>query len=198
MVVPCVSFAQSVSSALSKLSSSAVSAVKLESAILGTEEVSASSLVGDWEYSRPCMVFESDNVLSAVGTSAMASKGESYLQKGLAKAGFSAGDVTLSFSSDGTTGIVVAGKSVSGVYSVDGSEMTITYNGVLSGVSKSVTANVVVSGEEMRVSMSAQKLLTLVQTVSATASSANTTLSTVSSLFSSVDGMYVGLVFVKK
>ena len=37
--------------------------------LLGTSKVSEKSLVGTWTYSQPCVAFESENVLTSLGSS---------------------------------------------------------------------------------------------------------------------------------
>ncbi|MCR5312566.1 MAG: DUF4923 family protein [Bacteroidaceae bacterium] len=193
------STASSLASTASKSTNSVTSAAgSLITSLLGTNDVTAGSIEGTWSYTQPSLVFESEDVLASVASSAIAQKGQTYLGKGLNKAGFTAGKVNIVFNSDSTTSISIAGKTVNGTYSVNGNTLTLTYTGILTGVTKSVSTNVKISDDTMQIAMSAQKLLTLIQTVSATASSANTTLSTVTSLFGSVNGMYVGLQFSKQ
>lgn len=178
--------------------SATASIATLTSSVIGTKDVKASELIGTWKYTQPCMIFESDEILAKLKTGTIANKGQTYLQKGLQKAGFNPGAVSISFNNDSITTISMGDKTINGIYYVNGNELTLKYTGILNGVTKSVTANLNMDGKDLQIAMSAKKLLTFIQTVSSTASSANTTLSTVASLFTSVNGMYTGLQFEKK
>lgn len=178
--------------------SATASIATLTSSVIGTKDVKASELIGTWNYTQPCMIFESNEILAKLKTGTIANKGQTYLQKGLQKAGFNPGAVSISFNNDSITTISMGDKTINGIYYVNGNELTLKYTGILNGVTKSVTANLNMDGKDLQIAMSAKKLLTFIQTVSSTASSANTTLSTVASLFTSVNGMYTGLQFEKK
>ena len=53
--------------------------------LLGTSKVSEKSLVGTWTYNQPCVAFESEDVLTTLGSSMVSKKVESTMQKGLTK-----------------------------------------------------------------------------------------------------------------
>ncbi|MEE1147406.1 MAG: DUF4923 family protein, partial [Bacteroidaceae bacterium] len=63
---------------------------------------------------------------------------------------------------------------------------------------KTVQMNAKISGGSLRLAMNAEKLLTIINTVSEKASSINSTASSINAMIKNVKGMYVGLKFTKK
>jgi len=204
--MPAVSNAQSILDNLKNAASSAVSSAASKSGnstvsslasvvtnLIGTSTVSQSSLVGTWSYSEPCLVAESKNVLSNVAATAAATKAQKNLKAGLTKAGITAGKMKLVFNQDNTVKITVGTKTVSGTYTVSGSDLTIT----LKTIKKSFKMNCKLSSGNLQLSMNATKLLSFVNAVAAKAAVASSSISSVSSLLNNVDGLYVGLQFTK-
>ncbi len=163
--------------------------------LLGTSKVTADKLVGTWNYTQPCIAFESENALSKIGGTAVSSKIQSTLKKALEKAGISAGKVNVTFSSDDTFTITVKKKKFTGKYSVNGSDLTLTFD--KSG--KTVTGNVKLESitGTLQVAMKADKLLEVVNTIAAKASAYSSQMTTVSALLSNYSGMYLGMEFGK-
>jgi len=159
--------------------------------VIGTQAVSASAITGNWTFSSSCLVFKDQAQESSLGSSAPVTKANTYLQKGLEKAGINAGKLTLTFCADGSLAINMDGRAINASYSVDGSNLTIT------GIGKAITTNISVNGNKLQLAMPADKVITLTQSISATATQASTTLSTVSGLLNSLNGTFVGLVFEK-
>ena len=64
-------------------------AVDIITGVLGalTNQTSASSIVGSWTYTEPAVQFESDNLLSQIGSSALNKKAESTITKYYEKIG---------------------------------------------------------------------------------------------------------------
>lgn len=116
------------------------------------------------------------------------SKMETYLEK----LGFEEGKVKLNFDGSSSFTLTVNSKDVSGTYSV--SESTITFS--RSGLSKSVSANISLSGSDMQITFEADKLLDFVSSIASLSSSS--LMSTVSSLADSYDGMQLGFEFEKE
>ena len=198
------SFSQNASaqSILSKLKSVASTVAKTDSTtnalsgivsnLLGTSEVSETDLVGTWSYSQPCVVFESSNVISKVGTSVVSQKVETTLNKQLTKLGFKAGSVIMTFAEDGNGSIQYAGKTIPCTWSVNESQLTLTI------LTKSVAMNVKQSTSGLQLAMNADKLKTLLTAITDKASAVNSSIGTVTTLLKSVDGLYLGLQFAAK
>lgn len=162
--------------------------------LLGTSKVSEKSLVGTWSYNQPCVAFESEDVLTTLGSSMVSKKVESTMQKGLTKVGFNSGKVVMTLKEDKTGTIEFNGKNIIVNWAVDGNNLKLTFP----IVDKGVTMNAKLSGSELQLAMKADKLLTLLNTITEKTSTVNSSLGTLNTLTKNVKGMYMGLKFTKK
>lgn len=162
--------------------------------LLGTSKVSEKSLVGTWSYNQPCVAFESEDVLTTLGSSMVSKKVESTMQKGLTKVGFTSGKVVMTLKEDKTGTIEFNGKNIIVNWAVDGSSLKLTFP----IVDKGVTMNAKLSGSELQLAMKADKLLTLLNAITEKTGTVNSSLGTLNTLTKNVKGMYMGLKFTKK
>ncbi len=162
--------------------------------LLGTSKVSEKSLVGTWTYNQPCVAFESEDVLTTLGSSMVSKKVESTMQKGLTKVGFNSGKVVMTLKEDKTGTIEFNGKNIVVNWAVDGSDLKLTFP----IVDKGVTMNAKLTESELQLAMKADKLLTLLNTITEKTSTVNSSLGTLNTLTKNVKGMYMGLKFTKK
>ena len=162
--------------------------------LLGTSKVSEKSLVGTWSYNQPCVAFESEDVLTTLGSSMVRKKVESTMQKGLTKVGFTSGKVVMTLKEDKTGTIEFNGKNIIVNWAVDGSDLKLTFP----IFDKGVTMNAKLTGSELQLAMKADKLLTLLNTITEKTSTVNSSLGTLNTLTKNVKGMYMGLKFTKK
>lgn len=161
--------------------------------LVGTTAVSSSSLKGTWIYESPAVVFESSDLLKKAGGALVTTTLENKMQTYLTKVGFAPGKVQVTFDGNGNYTMKIGTKESSGTYTVEDSEITLTREGLLS---HPVTANVAVVSNEMQMTFKADKLLEFFTKISSF--STNTTLSTISSLAGSYDGMQIGFQFKKQ
>ncbi|MCH5178953.1 MAG: DUF4923 family protein [Prevotellaceae bacterium] len=161
--------------------------------IIGTSKVKDTDLVGTWKYSQPAVAFESESALSKVGGTAASAKIENNLQTYFTKFGITKGACTITFAKDGTFSTVVKGKTVKGVYTVNGS--TITFAKSATAKTK-ITANVKL-GATLQITFKADKLLAFIQQFGSIAGAASSTLNTISTLAKNYNGMQVGMRFTK-
>ncbi|MBR1902290.1 MAG: DUF4923 family protein [Bacteroidaceae bacterium] len=162
--------------------------------LLGTSKVSEKSLVGTWSYNQPCVAFESEDVLTTLGSSMVSKKVESTMQKGLTKVGFTSGKVVMTLKEDKTGTIEFNGKNIIVNWAVDGSNLKLTFP----IVDKGVTMNAKLSESELQLAMKADKLLTLLNAITEKTGTVNSSLGTLNTLTKNVKGMYMGLKFTKK
>ncbi|MBO6125320.1 MAG: DUF4923 family protein [Bacteroidaceae bacterium] len=162
--------------------------------LLGTSKVSEKSLVGTWSYNQPCVAFESEDVLTTLGSSMVSKKVESTMQKGLTKVGFNSGKVVMTLKEDKTGTIEFNGKNIIVNWAVDGSDLKLTFP----IVDKGVTMNAKLSESELQLAMKADKLLTLLNAITEKTGTVNSSLGTLNTLTKNVKGMYMGLKFTKK
>lgn len=163
----------------------------LTSVFSSSKQASKNSLVGTWEYSEPAIVFTSDNILAKAASKIAANKIESKLQTTLNKYGIKQGSMAITFNEDGTFNETLAGKTLSGTWSVSNQKLSLTYGGI-----KSVNITTQLDGSNLQIVTDASKLLKLTKSLGA--KSSNSTISTVTSLMKSVNGMQAGLTLVKK
>lgn len=180
----------------------------LVAGLLGTDKVNQKSIVGTWNYAKPAVVFESEDLLTNVGGMAAGKAVEEKLQTYLNKIGFTAGKVKMTFNEDGTGKITYGSKNIPFQWSVADSDLTINLaSGTLSmftsssNLSKytSFKMNCKVNLTNIQLSFKADKLLQFISKVVSAAGTAtnNSTISTITGLANKVDGMYLGLTLEK-
>ena len=166
--------------------------------LLGTATVNENTLVGTWIYSQPAVVFESEDVLKNIATTAMSAKVEKTLQNQLTKFGFTPGKISITFNKDKTGSLTYnanSPKSIPFMWSVNGHNLSLKLGGqLISQLSKEFVLNVKITGNTLQVASDASKLIELVQQI---VGSSNSTLSVVSSMLKNIDGLYLGLKYTK-
>ena len=161
--------------------------------LLGTKPVTEASIVGTWKYTQPCVAFDGENTLSNIGGKVASSGIETKLANALSKAGITPGKMTIVFKSDKTFSATVGKKTTTGTYALNGNNITLTFK----NSKKPITANVKNSAGVLQIAMNTDKLLSIVQNVSANASGYSQQMAAVSALLNKYKGMYLGLKFQK-
>lgn len=162
----------------------------LLSGVLGSSSsLSQDDIVGTWNYTSADCVFESENLLAKAGGAVAATKIESEINSQLSKVGIKKGSCSFTFNSDNTYSAKIGGKTISGNYTLDSKNKKIkmTYLAGLGSMSPRISK----SGNQISLLIESDKLLTVLQGVSAI--SGSSTISTVSSLLSNYDGLYIGM-----
>ena len=144
-------------------------------------------ITGTWTYSNPKIVFESENILSQLGSTVASSKMESMLSNQLTKIGFSSKS-KLTLNSDKSYTFSVGSKDYAGTYTYDTKSHQLILTGALGITNYSCTA--VVKNGELYMLHDADNLLALATKLST--GSKNTTLSTLSSLLGNYSGLKLG------
>lgn len=163
----------------------------LTSVFSSSKQASTNNLVGTWQYSEPAIVFTSDNILAKTASKLAANKIESKLQTTLSKYGIKQGSMSITFNEDGTFTETLAGKTISGKWSITDDKLALTYGGI-----KTVNITTQLDGSNLQIVTDASKLLSLTKSLGA--KSSNSTISTVTSLMKNVNGMQAGITLVKK
>lgn len=180
--------------AIKKSSPTANAVTDIVGNLLGSGKVSESSLHGTWVYTEPCIAFESDDMLSKIGGSVASTKIEDKFNKALQKAGITPGTTTITFNADSTFAMTVGKKSLSGTYSVEESDLNLTFK----MPAKTIKTNVKISLGTLQIAMNADKMLDIVNTIATKASAYSSQMATISSLLGNYKGMYLGMKFDKK
>ena len=155
----------------------------------GSSAVTASDLQGTWTYRKADCVFETNNLLLKAGGEVAATKIESQLESQLSKVGITPGACTFSFNSNGTYTATIGQYNLSGNYTLNSSANTITMT-YLAGLGR-ISPRIVKTGSSISLLFEGDKLLSMVQKVGKLSS--NSTVSSLSTLLNSYDGMLVGM-----
>jgi len=158
-----------------------------------TNTTNATTIVGTWTYQQPSIQFESSNLLAQAGGSVASSTIVNKIQPYYEKVGLKAGVAKITLNSNNTCAITLASRTINGTYTYDSSTGTITVKGS-TGI-KLFTAYASVSLSQLSLTLDTTNLLSLIQGLGSKTS--NSTLSSISSISSSFNGMKTGFLFTK-
>lgn len=175
-------------SGLGSLTENAASTIK--GWLTGTTAPTAAQLTGNWVYSEPAVKLESDNLLAQAGGTLIQNTAESKIKEQLEKFGFTSGAVTLTFNADSTYKCQMGNIPQSGQYSLNGNKMQ------LKSLLMTVDATATISGNNLQLAVDADKILKLLESMGSLASQ-STTISTLTKLLESYDGLQIGMKFTK-
>ena len=156
-------------------------------AVVGDKATTSSSIIGTWKYVGPQCQFESENLLAKAGGEVAAKEVEEKMQTVYDRIGMSGCEYT--FNEDGTYSYTLKKRTMSGTYTFDDKEKTITMKGKL-GVK--TVAHVTVTGSDMSLVFNADKLMSVLKTIIGTVSKVNSTAATINSVAGSYDGLMLG------
>lgn len=161
--------------------------------VTGGKAVTFENLQGTWMYVNPALRLEGDNALKNVAGSLAATEAEKKMKEYCEKVGIVEGVFNYVFNSDSTFTSALKRGSLKGTYSVSPEDKTVTLRYTVGNKKLTVstlTAHVVLSGNELTLLFNADKLLKFLSTVSSISS--NTTLKAINKLASEYDGMMLG------
>ncbi|MBQ7852749.1 MAG: DUF4923 family protein [Muribaculaceae bacterium] len=163
--------------------------------VISTDNIDVTDLVGTWTYSAPAVAFKSDNLLQKAGGAAAASTIEKKLANYYRYARIQS--MTLTVKEDSTFTMSFNKLKLSGDISKD-AKGNFFFNYKVAGKINigSVQTYVTKSGDTLNVMYDISKLVTLLQKVSTYTQ--NSTISAVTSLLSSYDGITAGFKLKKK
>ena len=157
-------------------------------AVVGDKATTETSLVGTWEYVGPDCQLKGDNVLTNLGGEAAGAEVEKKMAPIYEKAGLNT--VRFTFNEDNTCSYTVKNKEMEGTYEFDAEAKTVT---IKAGKLKvKITAHIVTLGSNMSFLFDADKILSVVKTITGAAAKINSSAATINSLASQFDGMMVG------
>ena len=155
--------------------------------VVGDKTTTESSIIGTWTYAGPECQFESDNLLAKAGGEVAAKDVEEKIQAVYEKVGMDGCQYT--FGEDGSYSCTVKGKTSSGTYPFDSDAKTVTMKSKL-GIK--TMAYVTVTGDSMSLVFKADKLMSVLKTVTSAVSGVNSTASAINSITDSYDGLRLG------
>lgn len=156
-------------------------------AVIGDKATTANSVIGTWTYVQPKCQFESENMLAKAGGAVAAKEVEEKMQKVFEKIGMNGCQYT--FNEDGTYSYTIKKRTIKGTYTFDDTEKTITMKGKL-GIK--TVAHITVTGNSMSMVFNADKLMSVLKTITGATSKINSTASTINSVAEAYDGMMLG------
>lgn len=176
----------------------------LSSLIGNSMPVSADMLVGTWNYTSIACVLSSDEALANIGGTLGSSKIEETLNSYLAKVGVKEGSCSFVFDNDNKCVFEIAGRALNGTYTFNAEDKKIEfvfYNKLR------MTADVAYNLSTLNIVFNADKLLSLIKSVTSKVAGASgensnlsslmgtssSTLSTVTSLLEKYNGMMLGM-----
>ena len=161
----------------------------VSSLIGGNNEVELSKITGTWKYYSPAVTFKSDNFLQKAGGTAASTTIVNKLKSYYSKAGLN--KLQFTFNSDGTFNATAGKIKANGTITKNSNgSFTFNFKALDSVPAGSVTGYIESKGTNITVTFDASKLMDILSKVSSIAG--NSTLSTVSTLVNSYDGMFVG------
>lgn len=156
-------------------------------AVVGNKATTASSIIGTWTYSGPECQFESENLLAKAGGEMAAKEVEEKMIAVYNKVGMN--NIRYTFNEDGTYSYQMKKRTVTGSYVFDDAAKTITMTGKLG---LKTVAYVTVIGNDMSMVFKADKLMSILKTITGAASKVNSTAATINSVAEAYDGLMLG------
>ncbi len=156
-------------------------------AVVGNKATTASSVIGTWTYSSPECQFESENLLAKAGGEMAAKEVEEKMIAVYNKVGMN--NIRYTFNEDGTYSYQMKKRTVTGSYVFDDAAKTITMTGKLG---LKTVAYVTVTGNDMSMVFKADKLMSILKTITGAASKVNSTAATINSVAEAYDGLMLG------
>lgn len=156
-------------------------------AVVGNKATTASSIIGTWTYSGPECQFESENLLAKAGGEMAAKEVEEKMIAVYNKVGMN--NIRYTFNEDGTYSYQMKKRTVTGSYVFDDAAKTITMTGKLG---LKTVAYITVTGNDMSMVFKADKLMSILKTITGAASKVNSTAATINSVAEAYDGLMLG------
>lgn len=160
----------------------------LVSGLLGNKKVTLENMVGTWSYTGPAVCFQSENFLQQAGGAAAAGTIEGKLKPYYNK--LKLNKMTLTVNEDGTFSMGTGKMQATGTITFNGDEIYFNFTAMGQISLGKVRAYVTQTANTMSVMFDATKLVNIVKTVASVSN--NASVSAVSSLLQSYDGICVG------
>ena len=162
--------------------------------VVGDKATTETSLIGTWAYVGPDCQLKGDDLLKNIGGDAAGVEVEKKMVSIYEKSGLNT--IQYTFNEDKTCSYTIKGKKVEGTYVFDPEAKTIT---IQAGRLKVKTvAHVVTLGSNMSFVFDANKIFSVVKTITGATSSLNASASAINKLLDEFDGMMVGFELKKQ
>lgn len=162
--------------------------------VVGDKATTQASLIGTWDYVGPDCQLKGDDILKNIGGETAGEEVEKKMAPIYEKAGLNT--IQYTFNEDKTCSYTIKGKKVEGTYEFDAEAKTVTIKAGKLGIK--TTAHIVTLGSNMSFVYDADKILSVVKTITGAASGLNASASTVNKLLEQFNGMMVGFELKKQ
>ena len=162
--------------------------------VVGDKATTETSLIGTWDYVGPDCQLKGDDILKNIGGEAAGEEVEKKMEAIYAKAGLNT--IQYTFNEDKTCFYTIKGKKVNGTYEFDAEAKTVTIKAGKLGVK--TTAHIVTLGSNMSFVFDADKILSVVKTITGVASKLNSSAATINKLTEQFNGMMIGFELKKQ
>ena len=162
--------------------------------VVGDKATTEASLIGTWDYVGPDCQLKGDDILKNIGGEAAGEEVEKKMEAIYAKAGLNT--IQYTFNEDKTCSYTIKGKKVNGTYEFDAEAKTVTIKAGKLGVK--TTAHIVTLGSNMSFVFDADKILSVVKTITGVASKLNSSAATINKLTEQFNGMMIGFELKKQ
>ena len=162
--------------------------------VVGDKATTETSLIGTWDYVGPDCQLKGDDILKNIGGEAAGEEVEKKMEAIYAKAGLNT--IQYTFNEDKTCSYTIKGKKVNGTYEFDAEAKTVTIKAGKLGVK--TTAHIVTLGSNMSFVFDADKILSVVKTITGVASKMNSSAATINKLTEQFNGMMIGFELKKQ
>lgn len=162
--------------------------------VVGDKATTETSLIGTWDYVGPDCQLKGDDILKNIGGEAAGEEVEKKMEAIYAKAGLNT--IQYTFNEDKTCSYTIKGKKVNGTYEFDAEAKTVTIKAGKLGVK--TTAYIVTLGSNMSFLYDADKILSVVKTITGVASKLNSSAATINKLTEQFNGMMIGFELKKQ
>ena len=159
--------------------------------LTGGKEVTAANLEGTWNYTSPAVLLEGDNALKNVAANVASGEIEKKLQSYCDKIGLKEGAFNYTFNKDNTFTCLFKGKTLKGTYSLEEDKTLQLKYGNLKLAN--LTAQVVLTNNELALLFNADKLLDFISKISSTVGDSK--IGALTSLIDQYDGLKIEQTF---
>ena len=179
---------------IGKKKSTVTTIVKILGSVLGQfyDTTTKKALVGTWTYEEPAIQFETENLLKKAGGAVASQSVADNIAPYFEKIGFKPGNITVDLREDNTCSYIIGDRSFEGTYDFDDTNKKLTLKTPLFPLP---AAYLSVVGDQMAMTFESSKLLNLVQVAGLVSN--QPTVSAISELADSYDGMKTGFTFQK-
>lgn len=150
------------------------------------------AIVGKWSYKAPAVKLSSENIVSDIGGSAISATISSKMESAFEMVGIKEGFCSITFTDDEKFSMPVVGKEISGTYTYNNSDHSITLSVGDSG-KINLKGYAYISGSNLQLLLPINKFTDLLVSIGSNISS----LSTITEVVKQYEDIYLGFEFAK-